>query len=1355
MSLFFILQYKRVLVLSVICAVLAVSKGQTKILEIFPSSDIGTGDESQMSVDDGLKAVQSDMTLLIHKGVHIVSDLWFIRDLSDVTIQGNAPAEQVIITCAQGVGLAFFNLNNLQIQNVTIDRCGLNRSGWEQIYPTLINTFETMIQIPRVLRVGILIAACRDMTLENLKVHGTRGIGLLAVSPLGSTQLINVEFERNEPPACPTNIENLFNDNYFTWIGGGAYFLYQDLMRQVLVMRHSLTVRGGWFKDNRDCSITVLLENFVEQSTELTELGYQVGAGGGLTIMMAQTRFTVDVSITDGVFENNVARNGGGVHIGLFSGIPSQSTILVNHCNFRNNGKTELATSGGGMVINIDLVRPSQIRGEQVLQDAVGGVRIDVQDSIFDNNMARIGGGVAIISHYAEQHVFDSKYEVNFQNCLFVNNRGFGGSALLVYELKHSGFEPGLQLTVSDSSFVDNSRMNSNSEIGNTRDYGVLHIRNVNLMLSGDNSFRNNRAPALGAVASLVQMSDHVTFAENRAVNGAGMQLLSRSVLILHRDVDISFVGNRAEITGGAIFIQNSDNFTFAYDDCFLYFNEPGYGLCTDETRCLPNNVTVRFEGNRARFGSLIYGSALTTCPWLSTLRKNSTTFNPMLNVYENLQNTFIFDKSQPIPPRFSTPAARLLIKKDLNISVMPGEQFFLELSAQDDFNNEVPQVITSSVIDKDAFSVIGDFGFFEFRPNRQIAAPITVFGNENIDSVSIRLTTIDLEADMMVNIRLTPCVVGFTHSEGQCVCNEQLISRGVSCNTNNFTVDDNTWLGPVHYRPNITNNDLTVTSCVLNYCKDGSKEIKSGEWDLQCRENFHRAGRLCGHCEDGYSLQLGTNACAKCTNWSIFLLIFFLLAGIFLVFTGTFLQISVAEGFFVAIIFYSNIITLFAVYFNNNEITGVNFLTAFLSLNFGIPACFYDGMDALALSALQLAFVAYLFILAVVHILLDRRVYFKFIDTMNQKYSPSKTFATLVIISYVSILQSTVGILSFTVASSFDGDKHVFWYMDPSVNYFTGFHIALGVIAIVLLFVLLIPPPILFMFCSQAIYRWPYFNKLKPFYDALFAPYKVKFRPWLGFQLIFRIVLFFIAYFVPTPHNLLVAAICLILYLHLQTRIQPYNSMWANHLESTLIVNSLLYVMVTLYFGNLSSVNDLSILLSVIFLAVIAYCIIIFAFLRHVLERNPKLFEMIKNTFRRKKKGKKEKIIIDGIEMFSPITPSIRVVDSIGNDVSHIPEHRQMRSASVDFLNTISDNDRRLMGQEFEVSCTEYREPLLDEGELDIHTSYSVVISPNSSASGSPTSRHNTRLRPQQLRPPFVKAKSVDVLNNIPGITT
>ena len=1301
-----------------------VSSCADKTLDIVANpSNVMDSNKLQVELGVGLKLLQSNMTLFVHPGNHVVPNFTFIQDLTGVTIQGLGPARNININCPPTIGLAFFNVSNFQIRNVTISGCGLSDHHWDQINETLHDTFNMSIKIPRVVKVGILLAACRDVTLANLVVKETRGIGLLAISLLGAARLQNVHFENNTSPRCSPTVDNFINHDYHSWIGGGAYFLYQDFKDPLETENHLLTITGSQFTNNRDCSITILVENYIERSAGLADLSYEIGAGGGLSVMMSQLKYTVSMNVINSEFRENLARSGGGVHVGLFSGTPPPTNILLQGCNFVRNGRDEMVSIGGGLLINIDLVHPSELQNEHNIEDVEENVSINILDSMFTDNNANMGGGAAIISNHAEQHAFDSSYQARFYKCVFQRNHAFGGAALLVYEKKDSGFANGLQLYIAESMFERNAfdlKNNINIEVGGILDFGAVHVRNINLTLSGKNRFFRNSATGLAAMSSLINVRGNLRFTRNRAGLGGAMKLVENSLLIPKQNANIVFEGNRADLLGGAIYVlMHPTNFTFIPDDCFLYFNEPGYTLCRNDANCLPDNVSIIFRSNKAMQGGAVFGTALETCPWLAHFKEDTTyRYNHNQSVYENLNRSgrvFSFDQA-PIHPRLvSTETARLRVEKDLQISVMPGEQFHIDISALDVFNRPVPEVITSAVVGEDrddnSTSVIGDFGFFTIEHTTFEAAPIAVYTEEN-KNITVRLTTVDFQAEVLLKVMITGCILGFVHSELECVCDERLASHSVSCDTTtHFTVDQNIWLGPIHESTNATNNDLTVASCVLNYCKTDATNVRSGEWESQCADGFHRSGLLCGRCKDGYSIQLGTNICAKCTNWYLFLLVLFIALGFFVVFVVTLLQVSVAEGFFVSILFYSNIITLYSVYFDKTyKVTGIYFITSFLTFNFGIESCFYDGMDSLALISLQLAFVGYISLLTIILIVSAKYLNLpKWLYNLNQKYSPSKRIATFTTMSYVSIVQASFGILSFTVVKTFDDEMHVRWYIDPTVPYFQGFHALLGIVALILVFLFVLPLPIFLTFFSRAIYRWRYFNKLKPMYDALYAPFKLQYRPWLGFQLIMRIVLFIFAYFVPTPHQIFSLGVCLVVYFYVHTICQPYISKWANIVESTLTGIAILYVVITLYFGNLSSIGDWAVFLSVVTLANVSYCIFIVAFIVFTIHRNPKFSkrarEIVCNIFKRDKN-------------VEPIQPEIKVTDSIGNQVAHeindVDKNRNISTASIDNLNVnISEQERNL-----EVSFTEYREPLLDEGELDVKTAYNVVISQRRSSS-------------------------------------
>ena len=1269
-----------------------------------------------MLLDQGLSALQSNTVLQLHPGTHTLRRLTFVHDLTNVSIQGVQSASETVIRCAEGIGLAFFNISNLQIQNVTVIRCGLNEERWDGIKKTLHETFHVIVEIPAIVKVAIFLAACEDVSLEHFQVSNTSGIGLLAVSLLGTTHLSDVDFERNRPPLCPSTLNRAYflKTDHHEWIGGGAYFLYQDYRDTQISMHHNLTITDSLFNMNQDCSIVGLLENYIEISADLVSLGYEIGAGGGLTVMMAQLQYSVDMSITNSTFVNNSARSGGGAHVGLFSGIP-EADILFDGCTFLSNGRPNITSSGGGTIIYLGLVRPSELQGEHSIEDVDGNTKITVSNSVFSRNLASSGGGVTIMSHYAEQHVFGSKQQVWFNNCRFTFNHAPGGSALLVHERKSSGFDIGLQSYISDCVFVGNSAQRDRRrrfEVGNTRDYGSVHVRSVNVTLYGNVMFRRNMVTALAAQSSLIHVAGNVTFYENRAQSGAGLQLLSSSLLIPKRGSTIVFQENKAIMFGGAVFVQSApENFTFVNDDCFLFFEQPQFAFCFQDDICTPENLSISivFDGNDARIGSMVYGSALETCSWVEKMKLTGR-YNKTRTVYENFydnsyfNHTFYFDQAPSSSKQVSTSSSRLSIVQK-RISAMPGEQFTVNVSALDSFGQRVPEVITSNIIGDDGpasnlTSLLGDSGFLELKSRGSQDALVTVFGREN-QTVKVGIVTVSLRTGDEIEVFLMPCAKGFTHNSSSCLCDDRLLAQGVSCDVASkvFTVPGERWLGPI--KDDITSNDdLTVARCVLNYCKEGDKEVVSEQWDSQCADGFHRSGQLCGKCEDGYSLQLGSYRCAKCTNWYLFLLVLFIIAGFFLVFLSGLLQVSIAEGFLCAILFYSNIVTLYVVFFNtnvntNNNFRGINFLTSFFSLNFGIESCLYDGMTAQVLVVLQLTFVAYLFVLACIHIFVDKHISLKLIKVYNQKYSPAKIIGTLMIMCYVSLLQASVGILSFTVMTSLDGDVRIAWYVDATVLYFRGFHAFLGVVAFLVLFLYILPLPILLTFCSSRIYRWKYFSKLKPLYDALYAPYKVQYRPWLGVQLFVRQVLFVFAYFLPTPHQLLALALCVVLYVYIQMNIQPYNSWWVNVTESLLMMLVLVLTILTLYFGNSISVDEVVILSVVTALVLISYGIIVAAFLKEFYSRFPNIATKLRDKFRKKETEKNVNT-----------HPQIKVLNSSGQEVNQqeLQPHPKYRHLGIP------------NSPEQEISYTEYREPLLDEGELEVSKSYSVVITPRGS---------------------------------------
>ena len=130
---------------------------------------------------------------------------------------------------------------------------------------------------------------------------------------------------------------------------------------------------------------------------------------------------------------------------------------------------------------------------------------------------------------------------------------------------------------------------------------------------------------------------------------------------------------------------------------------------------------------------------------------------------------------------------------------------------------------------------------------------------------------------------------------------------------------------------------------------------------DVQCAHN--RSGLLCGACKENFSLVFGTSYCKECTNSSLVLLIPLALAGVALVFFLLVFKLTVATGTLSGLVFYANIIdpnhTIFLPVESTNPFS---VFIAWLNLDFGIEACFYNGMDIYSEAWLQFVFPVYIF---------------------------------------------------------------------------------------------------------------------------------------------------------------------------------------------------------------------------------------------------------------------------------------------------------------------------------------------------------------------------------------------------------
>ena len=119
----------------------------------------------------------------------------------------------------------------------------------------------------------------------------------------------------------------------------------------------------------------------------------------------------------------------------------------------------------------------------------------------------------------------------------------------------------------------------------------------------------------------------------------------------------------------------------------------------------------------------------------------------------------------------------------------------------------------------------------------------------------------------------------------------------------------------------------------------------------------------------------------------------------------------------------------------------------------------------------------------------------------MTSHYSV-QVLATLIFLSYSKLIDTVVGALRFSEVEVENNTIMYMWYEDGNVRYFKDLdHCILGVLAILVLICAVLPYTIL-LTVLPFMYRFKWVNRIRPFLDAHYGPYKDKYQWWFGLRL-------------------------------------------------------------------------------------------------------------------------------------------------------------------------------------------------------------------------------------------------------------
>ena len=240
------------------------------------------------------------------------------------------------------------------------------------------------------------------------------------------------------------------------------------------------------------------------------------------------------------------------------------------------------------------------------------------------------------------------------------------------------------------------------------------------------------------------------------------------------------------------------------------------------------------------------------------------------------------------------------------------------------------------------------------------------------------------------------------------------------------------------------------------------------------------------------------------------------------------------------------------------------------MNLNLGFPFCFYDGMNELWKAGLSLFFPVYLILIIAFLVLLSR---FSFrVSNKLSKYSV-QVLVTIVHLSFTKLLEAVIDVFgSAKVYEEVSGEKIV-WYNSGAVDYGSTAHTWLMVITSLVVGVILTPYFVLILFGKFLLKFDRVREYIRPFYEAIHAPYKPNRWYWFSLYQIFLLMMYSTATFAGnTEALLLVLFIIYNIFLYFQTCSMPFRNKALNLLNLSLLLVLNFVMLVSEYINGDSS---------------------------------------------------------------------------------------------------------------------------------------------------------------------------------------
>ncbi len=1084
------------------------------------------------------ECISENSTLEFEPGIHSttgLSGMMMIRNVHNVSLLGRNST----IECEMGVGFFFNRTDHLHISGLVFQECGAELLG--NVVANLLpsqdrRTFQGA-------KSSVIISNSYDVNLRSIRIRNGNGYGLFAVNLLGQSGIYDsiithsnyraIRHYQHDFSLCedPDNLD---------CSGGGLVLLY-DECRRCSSGVHRLEVSG------------VVVEHSV--NLQQWDVMFFTEAAGGLTISLWQSNtFSAEITVRDCILDSNTGFYAGNAAMNFQHGSNFDIRFL-NTSFFDGNPEIQYyrdRSRSGGLYCNWQQGYPL---------DQTGYSKILIIDNCtFANNSALQGGALCIHSIIDDDILETTLLEMRINNTNILYNQGH--VAIVKAQEDNSGESSvptnSLLITLNNTRIYDNAPLNSVSEtkfyiISSNSSLYVSKVRGLvlaNLLIAG-NKMRGFHA--LNVAQFTFIGANYIT--ENIADNGGGMKL-RRSSFLMSRNAYLYVANNRATMHGGGIFIEEDSS--SASNRCF--FNLANITNISEPQIIVSNNY-ANLSGHS------IYGGRIESCQFDNAL--SITGYDAFNKSFEIPYNRSLTEISSTIHQLcFCSNERPHCSVKTWRVTTYPGQSFSLPAVAVGQLDGTTVDTAISYLLNTTGRGHVS-LGSQQRAQNLYTTCTQLNYslssGENEVGVIGVQTnygrTRLPNSILLLIVVHTEACPLGFSLNQltMSCDCNMFLRGYSVMCfideQYNNIQRLEPVWIG----YDSDKNLLLAHDSCPLSYCISGSVNFSlTNGTDLQCQ--FGHSGILCGGCQENFSVVFGNQACRKCSDQYLSLLLVFFLAGLVLVGIMIFGNLTISQGRFNGLIFYANIVRVHhSILFPPHHVNVITVFIAWLNLDLGFEACFYDGMDAYARVWLQYAFPVYVWFLVACIIVLG---YYSRYAAKLFGNNAVQVLATLLLLSYTKIQRIVLETWSSTLIRHENGSFSV-WLIDGNVHFLNGKHVFLSVMSIVAVLVFILPFTLIIL-CEYplqskfgtAMLRY----RLTALIDAYQGPYKTRFRWWTGAMLLVRSALltaFSVNIFGDPSLNLeLILSLCVVMLGLLWNAGTIYKERLINMLESFFIVN-------------------------------------------------------------------------------------------------------------------------------------------------------------------------------------------------------